>query len=103
MPTLNLNASSEFSNIYKRKGPSSEKSYHWENSVSIKLDIPLYQGCLTHSKVKQSQHNFVRFSETLVSKNEQYLKNFSLRLIIFRLPSVVLMIINQLLFLKKVH
>ncbi|ATW34142.1 MULTISPECIES: outer membrane channel protein TolC [Candidatus Williamhamiltonella] len=75
MPTLNLNASSEFSNIYKRKGPSSEKSYNGENSVSINLDIPLYQGGFTHSKVEQAQHNFVRLSEKLVSKKREVFKN----------------------------
>ncbi|KFA59726.1 outer membrane channel protein TolC [Gilliamella sp. Choc4-2] len=70
LPTANLNASTNL-NKNDRYGSNSThtKSYSGNNYVGINLNMPIFSGGATMSKVDQAQHNFVSFSEKLESTN----------------------------------
>ncbi|WP_434661461.1 outer membrane channel protein TolC [Klebsiella sp. MISC125] len=68
MPTLNLNASSGVSNNrYSGSKNISPDKDAGQNTIGLSFNLPLYQGGMVNSQVKQAQYNFVGASEQLES------------------------------------
>lgn len=68
LPTLSLNASSSMSNNrYSGSNSTSPDSDIGQNKVGLSFSLPLYQGGMVNSQVKQAQYNFVGASEQLES------------------------------------
>ena len=61
LPTLNLNASSSVSNN------TTQDRDIGQNQIGLNFSLPLYQGGMVNSQVKQAQYNFVGASEQLES------------------------------------
>ncbi|WP_127957484.1 outer membrane channel protein TolC [Serratia microhaemolytica] len=68
MPTLNLNASSSISNT-KNGGAANQSPDRdvGQNQIGVSLNLPLYSGGGTRSRVKQAEYNFIGASEQLES------------------------------------
>lgn len=68
LPTLSLNASSSVSNNrYSGSNSTTPDSDIGQNKVGLSFSLPLYQGGMVNSQVKQAQYNFVGASEQLES------------------------------------
>ena len=68
LPTLNLNASSGVSNNrYSGSKSISQDADVGQNKIGLSFSLPLYQGGMVNSQVKQAQYNFVGASEQLES------------------------------------
>lgn len=68
LPTLNLNASSGVSNNrYSGSKSISQDNDAGQNKIGLSFSLPLYQGGMVNSQVKQAQYNFVGASEQLES------------------------------------
>ncbi|ECI2705044.1 outer membrane channel protein TolC, partial [Salmonella enterica] len=73
LPTLNLTASTGVSdtsyNGSNTHGPGSQydDSNMGQNKIGLNFSLPLYQGGMVNSQVKQAQYNFVGASEQLES------------------------------------
>ncbi|MGK9173882.1 outer membrane channel protein TolC [Yokenella regensburgei] len=74
LPTLDLTASTSVSNTkYNGSATSGANSQAYQdrnigqNSVGLSFSLPLYQGGMVNSQVKQAQYNFVGASEQLES------------------------------------
>jgi outer membrane protein len=72
LPTLNLTASSSLSdNSYSGSRTNNSQGYSdsttGQNKVGINFSLPIYQGGMVNSRVKQAQYNFVGASEQLES------------------------------------
>ncbi|MDG1645394.1 outer membrane channel protein TolC [Klebsiella huaxiensis] len=68
MPTLNLNASSSVSNSsYSGSKSTTPDRDIGQNQIGLSFNLPLYQGGMVNSQVKQAQYNFVGASEQLES------------------------------------
>ena len=68
MPTLGLNASTNLSNNkYGGSRAVQSDSITGNNQVGLSFSLPLYQGGLVNSQVKQAQYAFVSASEQLES------------------------------------
>ncbi|MGY6027829.1 outer membrane channel protein TolC [Phytobacter sp. AG2a] len=74
LPTLDLTASTSVSNTkYSGSATSGASSQAYQdrnigqNSVGLSFSLPLYQGGMVNSQVKQAQYNFVGASEQLES------------------------------------
>ncbi|OCG09195.1 outer membrane channel protein TolC [Gilliamella sp. wkB178] len=76
MPTASLDASTNLNkndnygnysmaNSARRNG----KTYSGDNRVGVSVNMPIFSGGATVSKVEQAQHNFVSFSEKVESTN----------------------------------
>ena len=70
LPTLDLNASSGVSNNrYSGSKSISQDADIGQNKIGLSFSLPLYQGGMVNSQVKQAQYNFVGASEQLESAN----------------------------------
>ena len=68
LPTLDLNASSGVSNNrYSGSKSISQDADIGQNKIGLSFSLPLYQGGMVNSQVKQAQYNFVGASEQLES------------------------------------
>ena len=68
LPTLNLNASSNVSNSsYSGSKSTTPDRDIGQNQIGLNFSLPLYQGGMVNSQVKQAQYNFVGASEQLES------------------------------------
>ena len=68
LPTLNLNASSSVSNnSYSGSKNTTQDRDIGQNQIGLNFSLPLYQGGMVNSQVKQAQYNFVGASEQLES------------------------------------
>jgi outer membrane protein len=68
LPTLNLNASSGVSNNrYSGSKSTTPDNDAGQNKIGLSFSLPLYQGGMVNSQVKQAQYNFVGASEQLES------------------------------------
>lgn len=68
LPTLNLNASSGVSNNrYSGSKSLAQDADVGQNKIGLSFSLPLYQGGMVNSQVKQAQYNFVGASEQLES------------------------------------
>ena len=68
LPTLNLNASSSVSNSsYNGSKNTTPDRDIGQNQIGLNFSLPLYQGGMVNSQVKQAQYNFVGASEQLES------------------------------------
>lgn len=68
LPTLDLNASSSISNSrYSGSNSINNNADVGQNKVGLSFSLPLYQGGMVNSQVKQAQYNFVGASEQLES------------------------------------
>lgn len=68
LPTLSLNASSGISNNrYSGAKSVSQDADVGQNQIGLSFSLPLYQGGMVNSQVKQAQYNFVGTSEQLES------------------------------------
>lgn len=68
LPTLNLNASSSVSNSsYNGSKNTTQDRDIGQNQIGLNFSLPLYQGGMVNSQVKQAQYNFVGASEQLES------------------------------------
>lgn len=71
LPTLELNASSSVSNTSysgsKTNGSQYGDNDAGQNKIGLSFSLPLYQGGMVNSQVKQAQYNFVGASEQLES------------------------------------
>ena len=68
LPTLDLNASTSVSNNrYSGSKNISPDADIGQNTVGLNFTLPLYQGGMVNSQVKQAQYNFVGASEQLES------------------------------------
>lgn len=68
LPTLNLNASSSVSNnSYSGSKNVTQDRDIGQNQIGLSFNLPLYQGGMVNSQVKQAQYNFVGASEQLES------------------------------------
>ena len=68
LPTLDLNASTGVSNNrYSGSKNISQDADVGQNKVGLSFSLPLYQGGMVNSQVKQAQYNFVGASEQLES------------------------------------
>ncbi|OTA17596.1 outer membrane channel protein [Xenorhabdus vietnamensis] len=64
MPTVNLAASTGITNSHSR-GAKYGNDYSGDNSVSLKLELPLFNGGATYSQVEQEKYNFISTSQEL--------------------------------------
>lgn len=70
MPTLDLNASTGVSNSrYSGSNNSTPDNDAGQNKIGLSFSLPLYQGGMVNSQVKQAQYNFVGASEQLESSH----------------------------------
>ncbi|MFU0873244.1 outer membrane channel protein TolC [Kluyvera sichuanensis] len=71
LPTLDLNASTGVSNTSYSGSKTHSSQYHdndaGQNKIGLSFSLPLYQGGMVNSQVKQAQYNFVGASEQLES------------------------------------
>ena len=68
LPTLDLNASSGVSNNrYSGSNSIAQDADIGQNKIGLSFSMPLYQGGMVNSQVKQAQYNFVGASEQLES------------------------------------
>ena len=68
LPTLDLNASSGVSNNrYSGSNSTTPDADIGQNKIGLSFSLPLYQGGMVNSQVKQAQYNFVGASEQLES------------------------------------
>ena len=68
LPTLNLNATSSVSNnSYSGSKNTTQDRDIGQNQIGLNFSLPLYQGGMVNSQVKQAQYNFVGTSEQLES------------------------------------
>ncbi|WP_370427599.1 outer membrane channel protein TolC [Klebsiella pasteurii] len=68
LPTLNLNATSSVSNnSYNGSKNTTQDRDIGQNQIGLNFSLPLYQGGMVNSQVKQAQYNFVGASEQLES------------------------------------
>ena len=68
LPTLDLNASSGVSNNrYSGSNSITQDADIGQNKIGLSFSMPLYQGGMVNSQVKQAQYNFVGASEQLES------------------------------------
>lgn len=68
LPTLSLNASSSVSNSsYSGSRSTTSDKDIGQNQIGLSFSLPLYQGGMVNSQVKQAQYNFVGTSEQLES------------------------------------
>ena len=68
LPTLNLNATSSVSNnSYSGSKNTTQDRDIGQNQIGLNFSLPLYQGGMVNSQVKQAQYNFVGASEQLES------------------------------------
>lgn len=66
--STNLNKNDNYGNYYRGK-PSEGKTYAGNNTIGLSVNVPIFSGGATMSQVEQAQHNYVSFSEKLVSTN----------------------------------
>ena len=70
MPTLDLNASTGVSNSrYSGSNNSTPDNDAGQNKIGLSFSLPLYQGGMVNSQVKQAQYNFVGAREQLESSH----------------------------------
>ncbi|TDQ20656.1 outer membrane protein [Raoultella sp. BIGb0149] len=70
LPTLDLNASTGVSNSrYSGSNNSTPDNDAGQNKIGLSFSLPLYQGGMVNSQVKQAQYNFVGASEQLESSH----------------------------------
>ncbi len=71
LPTLDLNASTGVSNTSYSGSKTHNSQYDdndaGQNKIGLSFSLPLYQGGMVNSQVKQAQYNFVGASEQLES------------------------------------
>ncbi|WP_183071268.1 TolC family protein, partial [Salmonella enterica] len=71
LPTLNLTASTGISDTSysgsKTNAAQYDDSNMGQNKIGLNFSLPLYQGGMVNSQVKQAQYNFVGASEQLES------------------------------------
>ena len=82
LPTLNLTASSGVSDTSYHgsktrgvNGAQYEDNNAGQNQVGLSFSLPLYQGGMVNSQVKQAQYNFVGSSEQLESAHRSVVQN----------------------------
>ncbi len=73
LPTVSLDASTNL-NKTERYGNRTAaanygKTYSGENQIGVSVNIPIFSGGATMSKVEQAQYNYVSFSEQVESTN----------------------------------
>ncbi|WP_237386513.1 outer membrane channel protein TolC [Xenorhabdus sp. Sc-CR9] len=66
MPTIDLKANRGIENNHTR-GKERRDNYTGNNSVSLSLNLPLFNGGATYSQVEQAKYNFVSTSQELES------------------------------------
>ncbi|MEX0492271.1 outer membrane protein [Raoultella ornithinolytica] len=70
LPTLDLNASTGVSNSrYSGSNNTTPDNDAGQNKIGLSFSLPLYQGGMVNSQVKQAQYNFVGASEQLESSH----------------------------------
>ncbi|OCG74077.1 outer membrane channel protein TolC [Gilliamella sp. Nev6-6] len=74
LPTANLDASTNLNKTDRygnnvAAGGRGGKSYSGNNYVGVSVNLPIFSGGATMSKVEQAQQNYVSFSEKLESTN----------------------------------
>ncbi|MDJ1653993.1 outer membrane channel protein TolC [Raoultella sp. Ech2A] len=70
LPTLDLNASTSVSNSrYDGSRSTTPDRDIGQNTIGLSFSLPLYQGGMVNSQVKQAQYNFVGASEQLESSH----------------------------------
>ncbi|OCG01367.1 outer membrane channel protein TolC [Gilliamella sp. wkB112] len=75
MPTANLDASTNlnkndnYGNYSMAGGQRNGKTFSGNNKIGVSVNMPIFSGGATVSKVEQAQHNFVSFSEKVESTN----------------------------------
>ncbi|HED3063585.1 TPA: outer membrane channel protein TolC [Kluyvera ascorbata] len=69
LPTLDLTASTGVSNTSYSGSKTNSSQYNdaGQNKIGLSFSLPLYQGGMVNSQVKQAQYNFVGASEQLES------------------------------------
>ncbi|WP_051916507.1 MULTISPECIES: outer membrane channel protein TolC [unclassified Serratia (in: enterobacteria)] len=69
MPTIDVNASTGITNTRNSgsNNPNPGTRDNGQNQVGVSLNLPLYNGGVTNSRVQQAQYNFVGASEQLES------------------------------------
>jgi len=79
LPTLSLSASTSMSNTSysgsRTNGAQYDDSDVGQNKVGLNFSLPLYQGGMVNSQVKQAQYNFVGASEQLESAHRSVVQN----------------------------
>lgn len=83
MPTVDLVASSGVSNNEYNSVPNGMKvmghnpsnNYNGQNQIGVQVNLPLYTGGATSSRVKQAQYNFIGASEGLESTQRSVIQN----------------------------
>ncbi len=79
LPTLSLSASTSMSNTSysgsRTNGLGYDDSDVGQNKVGLNFSLPLYQGGMVNSQVKQAQYNFVGASEQLESAHRSVVQN----------------------------
>ncbi|MDF7670303.1 outer membrane channel protein TolC [Orbaceae bacterium ESL0721] len=73
IPTINVNASTNLNKTdrYGNKTSAANygKTYSGDNQIGISVNLPIFSGGATMSKVEQAQYNYLSFSEQLESTN----------------------------------
>lgn len=67
--STNLNKTDRYGDNFATNGGHRGKSYSGNNYVGLSLNLPIFSGGATQSKVEQAQHNYVSSSEKLESTN----------------------------------
>lgn len=68
--STNLNKNDNYGNYYRGQlAEGRGKSYSGNNTIGLSVNVPIFSGGATMSQVEQAQHNYVSFSEKLVSTN----------------------------------
>lgn len=83
LPTISLNASTTLSKSEdygdrvntKTDSYGHSNSITGKNSIGVSLNLPIFSGGATMSKVEQAQYNYVSYSEQLESKNRQIINS----------------------------
>ncbi|MCP6588225.1 TolC family protein, partial [Klebsiella pneumoniae] len=74
LPTLDLTASTGISNTTYNGSKTNDPTRYGDtdagqNKIGLSFSLPLYQGGMVNSQVKQAQYNFVGASEQLESSH----------------------------------
>jgi outer membrane protein len=86
LPTLNLTASTGISNTTYNGSKTNDPTRYGDtdagqNKIGLSFSLPLYQGGMVNSQVKQAQYNFVGASEQLESAHRSVVQTVVLPLI----------------------
>ncbi|WP_294615533.1 outer membrane channel protein TolC [uncultured Gilliamella sp.] len=67
--STNLNKNEKYGNYSTPRSANNGKTFSGNNYVGVSVNMPIFSGGATMSKVSQAQHNYVSYSEKLESTN----------------------------------